>query len=276
MVPHGRARCPLLAGPVLLLLAVAGCELPRFQGPQIQNPPRGFLLQSDAYQQRRMFPEREVRQHIAWIAAGSGPYSGIYINAHPGAIGLDEVAAAQDSAKLLPEAREVTFSEVEPLTIDGRTAWGWAERLETPERGLDWVAYRTVVSYDTVSYAIEYYSGDPGTKRAAPDTLRTVLSSFAVGRTQWNVPLIVLLGGLSLLGVSAARKRRADKAARLRSITLASIEKEEPEAAVDLSDLETEPAPPRPVAPPRVGPPAPPATPTGLGPREPGPRGDAT
>jgi hypothetical protein len=207
-----------------------------------------------------MFPDREVTMHTAWINAGNGPYSGIYVNAHPGGLGIEEVAAAQDAARGVPVNQEVTYGEIEALTIDGRTAWGWAERLQTAERGLDWVAYRTVVSYDTVSYAIEFYSGDPATKLAAPDTLRAVIATFAIGETTWNIPLIALLAGVLLIGFNTVRKKQAEKAAHLRSINLVQVKKTKGagEGEVDLSE---EPGPPPEGGAP-TRPPAPPAAPT--------------
>ena len=238
---------------ILLLLSLSGCELPNFEGAQIQNPPRRFLLQNDSYQQRRMFQQRDVSTHIAWIEASGGPYSGIYINAHPGALTMEDVILAREAARSAAENPETKFGDVERITIDGRAAWGWAERLETPVLGLDWVAYRTVVSYDTVSYAIEFYSGDPGIKRAAPDTLKTVLTSFAIGETTWNLPLIALLGGIILFAASTLHSRAQEKSARLQSINLVTIprKKDEPSAVPE--------SPKSPSAPP-----APPAAPTEL------------
>ena len=248
-------RIPTLRSPsptgiaVLLLLNLTGCEVPNFEGAQIQNPPRRFMLQNDSYQQRRMFPERDVSRHIAWIEASDGPYSGIYINAHPGALTMDDVLLAREAAGATAENPETTFDEVERMTIDGRPAWGWAERLETPELGLDWVAYRTVVSFDTVPYAIEFYSGDPGIKRAAPDTLKTVLASFAIGETTWSLPLVAPLAGIMLFAVSVLRSGTREKAARLQGINLVTIpRKKEDEGARVPESPRTPTAPPPPPA----------------------------
>jgi len=211
------------------LLAMSSCHVPSFPGPQIQNPPQTFLLTPDSYQQRRMFPERDATMHVAWISTSAGPYSGIYINGHTGALALEEALTAWDAARAAPEHPEVSFSEVQPLTIDGREAWGWEERMQTQARGLEWVRYRAVVAYDTVSYAIDFYAGDPLIKSAAPDTLRTVVSSFAVGRTTLNLPLIAVLGGVILLVGNLLHTRRKERETRLRSINLVTIKKTEEE-----------------------------------------------
>ena len=38
-----------------LLLGLAACDVPNFQGPQLQEPPKGFLLQPDSRAARSMF-----------------------------------------------------------------------------------------------------------------------------------------------------------------------------------------------------------------------------
>ena len=253
----------------------AGCDVPTFEGPQIQEPPQGFLLAPDSYQQRRLFPERELVFHAAWVES-IDDFSTIYIDGHRGVLGLDEVAAAREEARLLAQDPDVRFGEVEPLSVDGRDAWGWSERVESPERGLVWVAYRAVVPYDSVSYAIEFYSGEPAIKREAPDTLKAINSTFAIGRTTYNWPLIALLIGLGLFGVGFMQSKRREKAARLKSINLVKVEKKKPEPPTDAdtatpasgpaaSTPPTAPAAPTPAAP------APPSTPSPPRPRPPAP-----
>jgi hypothetical protein len=250
------------------VLTFTACDVPNFEGPQIQEPPQGFLLAPDSYQQRRLFPERELVSHVAWIES-IDDFSTIYIDGHRGALGFEDVVAAREEARRVADDADTRFGEVESLRVDGREAWGWSERVESPTRGLVWVAYRAVVPYDTISYAIEFYSGDPSIKREAPDTLRAVIASFAIGRTTYNFPLIAVGVGLVLLGVNALGKKRRENAARVRSINLVKIEKKktppgEPGAAGDGASAavatpagpSAPPSPPRPV--PKPSPPGPP------------------
>jgi hypothetical protein len=120
----------------------------------------------------------------------------------------------------------ITFGEVEELTIDGRRAWGWSESLGTPERGLESVTYRVAIPYDTITYVLELYSADPLFK-GQPDSLRVIASTFAVGRTRWNLPLVAIGIGAALFLLSMYKGRAQDRAARMRNIKLATIPKKE-------------------------------------------------
>jgi hypothetical protein len=264
----GRRRAAFALVAVSSLFA---CDVPTFEGPQIQQPPRGFLLVPDSYQQRRLFPERELVFHVGWVESMED-FSTIYVDGHRGALGFDDVVAAREEARLLADDPDVRFSEVETLRVDGREAWGWSERIETPTRGLVWVAYRAVVPYDTVSYAIEFFSGEPAIKREAPDTLKAIISTFAVGKTTYNLPLIAIIVGLVLFALSVAQSRRRASATRARSINLVKVaKKKDPEAPSGAPAVvggpETPAAGAEAVAPARrSGPPPAPATPESTGP----------
>ncbi len=228
-IRHGTARrrsptwrTTLLPG--ALCVALAGCDVPNFDGPQLQNAPQGFLLVPDSYQQRRLFPERETVFHTAWVES-LDDISTIYIDGYTGVLGLDAAMAARDSVRRYSLDEDISFGEVEPLRVDGRDAWGWAERVESPTRGLVWVAYRAIVPYDTITYTIEFYSGDPSIKPSAPDTLKAVIAQFAIGRTTYNVPLIALLVGLALFAANFVRSRSRARAIRHQSINLVKIPK---------------------------------------------------
>jgi len=212
-----------------LLLALAACDLPNFDGPQIQSPPPAFFLQREAFQQQRMFPYRDIAYHDAWVETSDGRFSAIYINGHAGVLTEDDVYAAQDSAKKWAQT-PITFDPIERLTIDGREAWGWAERLQTPALGIAWVAFRAIVPYDTITYVIEMHGGEPGLK-SKPDSLRVIVSSFAVGETAWDFPLIAIMAGALLILINLLRNRAAERAVRLQGISLRQISKEELERA---------------------------------------------
>jgi hypothetical protein len=213
-----RTRIALVAS----VLLAGACDVPRFKGPQVQNPPPAFYMKREVTQERRMFPASPVVFHEAWVEASWGNFSGIYINGHPGHLGKDEVEAAHRQAMVDARGERVEFGPLEALTVDGRTAWGWGETVRLEDGGLLYVIFRAAVPYDTVTYAVDFLTGDPGLK-SRPDSLRTVVASFAVGRTRWNVPLLLLGAGVVLLLLNVARSRAADRAARARHVPLVKI-----------------------------------------------------
>lgn len=238
----GFAPVPVLA--VAALLALAGCDVPRFEGPQVQSPPPGFTLNAETSQDRRLFPDRPVTHHDAWVRAQWGDFSGIYINAHPGPTSAEEVEAAREAARSAGGIRydQVRdFEPVERLTIDGREAMGWVETIRSEARGLEMVAYRAVIPYDTVTYAVEFISGDP-TFKNRPDSLRTIVASFAVGRVRYNIPLILMGAGVLLFLVAQARSRARERRLRAQAMVLPRIERKNPEEGRDGAPDEAGPA----------------------------------
>jgi hypothetical protein len=217
-------------GPRALLLAAlvlaAACTIPNFQGPQIQNPPPAFTMNREATEERPMFPDRAVVYHDAWVEASWGNFSGIYINGHLGVLGELEVEAARRSAMAAAEGKRVQFGEVESLEVDGGTARGWGETWTLDNGGLQWVVFRAAIPYDTITYAVDFITGEPGLK-SRPDSLRTIVASFAVGRTRWNWPVILIVSGVVLLMGNVTRKRARDRAERHRHIQLAKLPKKE-------------------------------------------------
>lgn len=214
-----------LVASLLAVLVLAGCDFPEYPGPQLQDPPPGFLKASDSYLERRMFPELEVVHHDAWANAMWGDVSMIYINGHPGRLTRAHVAAALEEAKAAA-VEPITFGDVLEYTIDGRPAWGWTERFHTNQRGLVWIAFRVAIPYDTITYALELDSGDPKLK-IRPDTLIEIAQVWGVGVTTVNKPLV---GGIvfAVIFLYVMMKQRAQKKAeRMRSIHFVQIPKEE-------------------------------------------------
>lgn len=224
----------------VLVVAILGCDVPRFQGPEIQEPPAGFLRQRDTPATRDLFPEHEATFHTAWVHTDLGGVSVIAIDEYPTAFTLDEIVTAREAAEAGERDPDAIFEDLEAIRIDDRDGWGWYERIESDRRGREEVAYTAVVPYDSVSYAIEFVSGEPSLKRAAPDTLREVIGTFGIGRTTYNIPLIAIVLGVMLLLVSILRARSRERADRLRSINLVTIKKDQEEGGeLDLSEETT-------------------------------------
>lgn len=208
--------------------AFNGCSVPNFQGPEVQNPPPAFTMNDEARQDRRMFPDLQVVHHGAWVEASWGNFSGIYVNGHPGVLTSQDVEAAQHAAMEAALGQRVEFGPVESLQVDGRTAWGWGETWRLANGGLQYVVFRAAIPYDTVTYAVDFITGDPGLK-IRPDSLRTVVASFAVGKVTWNLPLILVSAGVLLLLVNTARSRAKAREQRHRQIQLVTLPKKKDE-----------------------------------------------
>jgi hypothetical protein len=171
-----------------------------------------------------MFPAREPVHHDAWVEASYGNFSGIYITGYAGSLGRADVEVARDAAVLDGRGRRGDIGPMEILTIDGRTAWGWGEEWRLQNGGLQYVVFRAAIPYDTITYVVDFLTGDPSLK-SRPDSLRTVVASFAVGRTRPNVPLLLISCGLFLFLLNAFVSKRRSAAARARHIPLARIPK---------------------------------------------------
>ena len=215
-----------LGASAALVLLTSACTVPDFQGPQIQRPPPAFTMNASTHQERRMFPERDVVYHDAWVEASWGNFSGIYINGHPGVIGEQDVAAAREAAIQAAVGRLGEFGEIEEIVVDGRVAGGWGENWRLDNGGLEWVVFRAAVPYDTISYAVEFVTGEPGLKNR-PDSLRTVVASFAVGKTTVNLPLLAILVRALLLVLNMTRSRAKRQTEATRRMTLVKMPKNE-------------------------------------------------
>jgi hypothetical protein len=222
----GRRFTAVLAG---TLVSAYACQMPRFQGPQIQSPPSNFIIAPDNQHAQTLFPERSRSFQTTWVHTDLGGTSVINVDEYGGGATLDDAVAAQDRIRATATDPDTVFGGIEAITVDGRRGWGWAERVESAQRGLVQVAYRAIVPYDSVSYTIEFISGEPSLKAAAPDTLRAIVTSFAVGRTRYNLPQIAIAFGVLAVGIGMLRGRAQARRDRLRRISLVTIPKEEPQ-----------------------------------------------
>jgi len=209
----------------LLLAAIAGCDPPRFHGPQVQGVPSGFLRNPGAGRDRDMFPDRPAIHVDAWVDAMFGQFSGIYITGYPGNMSRAEVEEARERSMNVPTARRMSYGDLEEGRVDGQTAWAWMEVWE--DNGLHEVAYRSVIPYDTVTYVVDFITDDPKFKSRS-DSIRAIVSTFAIGRIEWNVPLVAgALGFVGLLLGSGWKKMQRRPYEDMRSMTLMTIPVEE-------------------------------------------------
>lgn len=215
----------------LALVAMSACELPRFEGPQVQSPPSGFFVQDGTSAAHTLLPDQEATFHTAWVHTDVSGVSTIYVDGYRGRATIEDAMKAVDIVRATVTDPDKRFGGIEALTIDGREAWGWSESVESARRGLVEVSYRAVIPYDTITYTVEFISGEPSLKIAAPDTLRAIVGSFAIGKTTWNIPYIAVGIGAFLLLASFWRARGRNRSAQLRTINLVQVKKPSEEDA---------------------------------------------
>ena len=58
-----------------------------------------------------------------------------------------------------PPAHPMAYGDIETVSIDGRTGWAWMEVWR--ENGLHEVRYHVAVPYDTITYTVDFTTGDP-------------------------------------------------------------------------------------------------------------------
>ena len=223
----------------LALVAVSACQMPRFEGPQIQSPPQGFFIQDGTAAAHTLLPDHQATLHRGWVHTEVSGVSTIFVDGYRGRATVEDAMNAVDIMRTTAKDPDTRFGGIEVLTIDGREAWGWSESVESARRGLVEVSYRAIIPYDTITYTVEFTSGEPSFKIAAPDTLRATVASFAVGKTTWNFPLIAMgIGAILLLG-SFWRARRRTRSTHLRTINLVQVKKPSEEDAAEATEGET-------------------------------------
>lgn len=222
-LPHRQALGAALG---FVLVALPGCQRPRFEGPQLQDPPAGFLHKEGASSSHLVFPGREIVKQSAWSKGTGEPFSAIFITWYRGAATPDEILEARDAQERQLPAYQ--FGPLERISMNGREAWGWMV-TQQDLLGMHSREFRLAIPYDTMTYTVEFFTNKP-ILMSNPDTLRWGVASFAIGITTWDGRAIVVGGALGgiilLLGV---RRFRADPFAANRNVTLVEFVIPEPD-----------------------------------------------
>ena len=221
-----------------LLTSSVACDVPRFKGPQIQGITPGFLNKPDVGWDKIMFPDRPTVHFDAWVRTDVDTFDGIYITGHPGSTSPEEVERAREESMAVRGEQKLQYGELEFVVIDGRASMAWMEAWE--DDGLHALTLRTVIPYDTVTYIVEFHAGDPMFK-TRPESMRAIVSTFAIGRTEWSAPLLALGVGVSLLLFGAVGARvRAGPYPSSRNMTLITLPAEAEEPVGSPSDRREE------------------------------------
>jgi hypothetical protein len=185
----------LILGAATLLLTTA-CSRPRFEGPQVQSPPPRFQFDPNSSQARNVFGERLKVRQVAWWRFGKNDTgSTIFITTYHGPSTRDAAQSALDTAEEKWGRPTHEYGGLELLRIDDQTAWGWLETSTRSNGALRGVDYTAVIPYDSVTYVVEFSTDEE--ELLLPDSLRAIVRTFAVGRTEIDA------GGMALAGVAA-------------------------------------------------------------------------
>ena len=184
----------------ILICLLSTCAKPRMEGPQIPNPPAGFMYDANASQARNVFPDREIIRQHAWSTRNDDTHSSIYMTEYSGSSSREQVQTARD----YQEDRyggNYQYGPVQDITIYEQPAWGWLE-TQYHKGDICSLEFKAVVTIENVTHAVEFFSKDPRFMNEA--VLCDLVCTFEIGRTKtsWStVGIVIAIVGLVLVGI---------------------------------------------------------------------------
>lgn len=196
--PRSRAAAVVRGGLLALTMASAGCSAPAVEGYQLQAPPEGFLYVVSQPAGQGPLGGLPRAGQGAWLGDfhSDEPRSWFEVTRYRGAAAREDADAARAARGGRLGASGLTtlgpLREV-PLTAGG-AAWAWTEERRDGEGRLRSMRVTAVVSFDTVSFALELDTEVQ--ERMTEAHLDAVLASFALGRTRVHGPAVTGAGAL--------------------------------------------------------------------------------
>lgn len=169
-------RAPAIVLFVSSCAILAGCVQSLREGPQVPRRPDGFLYDANASAAALVFPARRKLRQFGYFRPAE-PGGSIIVTQYPGA--TQEHEARHERNRSAKEYAWQEYGGVEHLMIDGRPAWGWTE-IQRPSGKTLALGYTAVVSYDDVTFTVEFNTDDPAL--FDPIALRESVESFVVAR----------------------------------------------------------------------------------------------
>jgi len=197
-MPNSRRRTIAGLALALLLLGSLGASKPPYGMGYIPKRPAGFVFDANAKQARNVYPDREELDQYAYgtISMSDEKYCSIFITQYAGGSTREDVQKARDLQEKL-YGNSMDYGPLEQLTIDEHPAWGWLE-TQYYEGEVTSLEYKAVVSYDTVSYAVEFFAHDPQYLEAG--FLRDLVTTFELSRPSPNHTVPITIGVLLVAG----------------------------------------------------------------------------
>lgn len=242
----------LLAAAAGAVWAAAGCSAPAVEGYQLQAPPPGFLFAASQEPTSGPLRRGDRTAQGYWLGDfhSDEPRTWIEVTRYRGGATQADAEAARDArASTLRGSPYNALGDLRSVrAVGGGQGWGWTETRRDDQGRLRSVEVTWVVSFDSVSFALEADTQVP--ERMDEAHLDAVLATFGLGRTvvHWDAVLVVslVLGGLGVLLVRRTR-RHTHTAYRLAR----------PPRPAPPSGEPPPPPPPPPPSPPSPSPPAP-------------------
>ncbi|NJD20440.1 MAG: hypothetical protein FIA95_14310 [Gemmatimonadetes bacterium] len=206
-----RAQCRL-AFALLSVLAPSGCAAPAVEGYQLQAPPEGFLYSAQQGPGGSVIPGRRPEDGGFWFGdiRSDEPGTTVSLTRYRGALAEGDGAAAREArAQVLRGSPHNRLGPLRTLALaDGRTASAWTEERHDEYGRFRSLQVTALVSYDTVSFALELDTSVPERMREAH--LDSILATFGLGVTAVN-PTLVLVGAAGALLLLVVLFRRAGR-----------------------------------------------------------------
>jgi hypothetical protein len=158
---------------ISLLVQLSACSTPRMEGPNISDPPAGFVYDANASNGRNIFATEDILRQAAWIRPREEHFCDISMTEYTGSATRQDVQEALDY--FIKKYSYPTYGPLETITIDGHDAWGWQEtQFYKGEQSS--MTYRAVVSYEDRCWAIEFYAKDPAWQNT--ERMKEIICSF--------------------------------------------------------------------------------------------------
>ena len=161
---------------------MVACGERSIPGYQVQGVPEGFLYSANVDKEPDVFPDREILSQGAWLGdiRTFEPQSEIFVTRYRGSVSIEHARAARDAqAGRYGNPESIDYGAVETVLIDDRTAFSWLETRYDEYGAVRSMDYKAVISYDTVTYALEFSTSE--STRLHADSLTRVLHSWGEG-----------------------------------------------------------------------------------------------
>ena len=209
----------------LAALALPGCSVPAVEGYQLQAPPEGFLFTAQQGPTGSVIPGRSPDGGGFWFGdiKLDEPRTTVALTRYRGALADGAAASAREArAQILKGSPYNRLGPLRTLALaDGHAASAWTEERHDEYGRFRSLQVTAVISYDTVSFAVELDTSVP--ERMREPHLDSILATFGLGVTAVN--WVLVLAAASAVGALLALLLRRGGRAHATDYRMARIPK---------------------------------------------------